>query len=154
MKQYDQAEAWRRKCLAVVKEQHGPESAEYAIELTGLGSNLLQQDKLADAEPFLQESLAIRRKLQPEVWTTFNTQSLLGAALLGQQKYADAEPHLVQGYEGMKKSEKDLGHKHHGPPTRQRLTEALERLVQLYDAWDKPVDAAKWRKELAAVPAQ
>ena len=29
-----------------------------------------------------------------------------------------------------------------------RLTEALERLVQLYDAWDKPDDAAKWRKKL------
>jgi hypothetical protein len=25
----------------------------------------------------------------------------------------------------------------------------LERLVQLYDAWGKPDEAAKWRKELA-----
>jgi hypothetical protein len=30
------------------------------------------------------------------------------------------------------------------------LTEALERLVQLYDAWGKPQEAAKWRRELAA----
>ena len=29
-----------------------------------------------------------------------------------------------------------------------RLTEALERLVQLYEATDKKDDAAKWRKEL------
>ena len=34
---------------------------------------------------------------------------------------------------------------------RQHLTEALERLVQLYDAWDKPDEAAKWRKELEAL---
>jgi hypothetical protein len=27
-----------------------------------------------------------------------------------------------------------------------RLTEALERLVQLYDAWGKKDEAAKWRK--------
>jgi hypothetical protein len=28
------------------------------------------------------------------------------------------------------------------------LTEALKRLVRLYDAWGKPDEAAKWRKEL------
>jgi hypothetical protein len=26
----------------------------------------------------------------------------------------------------------------------------LQRLVQLYDAWDKPAEAAKWRKALEA----
>ena len=30
------------------------------------------------------------------------------------------------------------------------LIEALERLVQLYDARNKPDEAAKWRKELEA----
>jgi hypothetical protein len=30
------------------------------------------------------------------------------------------------------------------------LTEALERIVELYDAWNKPQVAAKWRKELEA----
>ena len=29
-----------------------------------------------------------------------------------------------------------------------RLTEALERLVQLYDAWGKPDQAAEWRAKL------
>ena len=31
-----------------------------------------------------------------------------------------------------------------------RITESLERLVQLYDAWGKPAQAAEWRKKLAA----
>ncbi len=31
-----------------------------------------------------------------------------------------------------------------------RLTEALERLVQLYEAMGKKDDAARWRKELDA----
>jgi hypothetical protein len=30
----------------------------------------------------------------------------------------------------------------------ERLTEALERLVQLYEAVNKPEQAATWRKEL------
>jgi hypothetical protein len=31
------------------------------------------------------------------------------------------------------------------------LRAAVERLVQLYDGWNKPDEAARWRKELAAV---
>jgi hypothetical protein len=34
------------------------------------------------------------------------------------------------------------------------LREALERLVQLYDAWNRPADAARWRKELEALKKQ
>ena len=34
-----------------------------------------------------------------------------------------------------------------------RLTEALERLVQLYEAMGKKEEAAKWRKELEATKA-
>jgi hypothetical protein len=36
------------------------------------------------------------------------------------------------------------------PEAKVRLTEALERLVQLYDATGNADDAERWRKELAA----
>ncbi len=130
LKQFDQAEVWRRKWRAVVKERAGPESAAYAGELAGLGLNLLLQQKHAEAEKTLRECLTLRAKQQPDAWTTFNTKSLLGDALLGQKKYADAEPLLVEGYEGMKQREAKL------PPQAKdlRLKEALERLVRLYEA--------------------
>jgi eukaryotic-like serine/threonine-protein kinase len=148
-KQYDQAEPWRRKWLAAVKAKDGPEAPAYAGGLTGLASNLLQQNKHADAEPVLRECLAILQKQAPEVWETFHIQSLLGTALLGQKNYVKAEPLLVQGCQGMKKkSRKVLGLYRHGPPTRKCLIESLERLVQLYDAWSKPEEAARWRREL------
>jgi hypothetical protein len=35
-----------------------------------------------------------------------------------------------------------------------RLTEALERLVQLYDAWGQKDKADEWRKRLAAAQAE
>jgi eukaryotic-like serine/threonine-protein kinase len=146
LQQFDEADVWRRKWLAVVKEKDGPESEAYAAGLERLGSSLLLRKKYADAEPILGECLAIRKK-QPVAWTTFNTQLLLGAALLGEEKYADAEPLLVQGYEGMKKSEKEPGQKHHSSSTKERLTEALERLVQLYDAWGMKDKADEWRKK-------
>ena len=154
LKQFDQAEVWRRKLLPVVKLRDGPESALYAGALTRLGSNLLEQKNPAAAEPILRESLAILQKKQPGAQDTFHTQSLLGAALSSRQKYADAEPLLVQGYEGIYKSTKAPRQKNHDPRTGQRVIDALERLVQQYDDWGKPDEAVKWRKELNEAKAQ
>ena len=101
MKQFAEAEAWRRKWLAVVKERAGADSLPYAGELGALGANLLRQEKWTDAESVLREALAVREKKEPDAWATYHTQSLLGGALLGQKKYAEAEPLLIQGYEGI-----------------------------------------------------
>ncbi len=70
LKQYDQAEAWRRKWLAVVKERSGPQSLPYADELAQLGLRMLEQKKWIDAEPVLRECLALREMKQPDAWTT------------------------------------------------------------------------------------
>jgi hypothetical protein len=106
---------------------------------------LLQLKAYADAEPILRECLAIREKTQPDVWTTFNSKSQLGGALLGRKAYAEAEPLLVAGYDGMKRREATIPLQ-----GKDRLSEALERLVQLYEATDRPVDAARCRQELEA----
>src|SRR5262249_13962837 len=148
LKQFDQAEAWRRKWLAVVKERSGADSLPYAGELASLGLNLLHQQKWTDAETVLRECLPLREKTQPDAWNTFNTQSMLGGALLGQKKYADAEPLLLAGYAGLKERAAKIP-----PPGKIRLTEALERLVALYEATGKKDEAAKWRKELNAAKA-
>ena len=139
------AEGWRRKWLAVVKEQAGADSPPYAGELAALGTNLLDQRKWADAEPVLRECAAVREKGDPDGWATFNTQSLLGGALFGQKKFADAEPLLVKGYEGMKAREKAIP-----PQAGTRVPEALDRLIDLYAATDKPDDAEQYR----ALPAK
>ena len=76
------------------------DSPELAGMLAQIGLSLLQQKKWTEAEPLLRECLAIREKTQPDVWSTFNTQSLLGGALLGQKKYAEAEPLLADGLRG------------------------------------------------------
>ncbi len=110
-----------------------------------LGSNLLQQNKWADAETVLRECLPFREKQEPDAWTTFHARSMLGGALLGQKKYADAEPLLLAGYEGMKQREATIP-----AQSKVRLTEALERLVLLHETTGKKDEAAKWRKELEA----
>jgi tetratricopeptide (TPR) repeat protein len=120
-----------------------PDSAIHANALAVRGMTLLIEKKPAEAELKLRECLTIRRKVQPDDWTTFDTESLLGQALLDQKKYAEAEPLLVSGFEGMKKRDGAIPAREKG-----RLTRAIERLVSLYEARGEPDKAAKWRNEL------
>jgi tetratricopeptide (TPR) repeat protein len=145
--QLDKAEGWRRQWLAVVKGQAGADSPAYAGELAGLGFNLLQQQKWADAEPILREGLAVREKKQPDDWSTFNTKSQLGGVLLGQKKYAEVGPLLMAGYEGMKQREAAIPEQ-----GKARLPEALDRLIEFYTATNKPDEVAKWQAERAKYP--
>jgi serine/threonine protein kinase/tetratricopeptide (TPR) repeat protein len=146
--QFDQAEIWRRKCLELTKANDGPQSADHAEALKLLGANLLQQKKPAAAEPILREALVILQTAPQDTRETLDAQSLLGAALLGQQKYADAEPLLHQAYQAMKQLDRKPQHKRGGPPFGPHRVAALERLVQLYEAWGKREEAATWLKEL------
>jgi serine/threonine protein kinase len=143
LRQFAQAETWRRKWLVVVRQRSGADSAAAATQLSALGSILLRQEKWTDAEAVLCECLAIRMDRHPDTWTTFNTRAMLGSALLGQKKYAEAAPLLVQGCAGMLKREAQV-------PARSRsvLTVALERLVQLYDEQEMKEQADEWRQKL------
>jgi hypothetical protein len=73
--------------------------------------------------------------------------SLLGASLSGQKNYAAAEPLLLQGHAGLQQRQASLPPYLNAP---RRITESLQRLVQLYDAWGKPAQAAEWKQKLAA----
>ncbi len=107
--------------------------------------SLLQQQKYAAAEPVLRECLEIRGKKQPDAWETFDTMSDLGVALLGQAKYEAAEKLLLEGCDGLRKRAAKIPAASRQPV----LTEAMERLVDLYDNWGKKDEAERWRRELA-----
>ncbi|HEV3312577.1 MAG TPA: protein kinase [Chloroflexota bacterium] len=140
------------------------EEAEVLYRILGaLGLNLLEQHKWVDAEKVLRECLTACDRLDKSIrertaghhipsvgWTT---RSMLGQSLVGQKKYAEAEHYLMDGYKGGKDlvdTFKGFG----GDPgvlfPMLPIKETMERLVQLYEAWEKPDEAAKWRKELEA----
>src|SRR5262249_13092007 len=87
-----------------------------------------------------RECLRVYEQKAPNTWIRFYTLSLVGGALFGQKKYPGAEPLLLDGYFGMKQREKAI-------PVQSKvwISEAAQRLVQLYDATGKKGDAAKWR---------
>jgi serine/threonine-protein kinase len=159
-----------RELSQLWKKKAGADSTQYAHKLAAWGYNLLQQKKYIEAEPLLRECLAIREKKLPDHTSTYNAKSMLGASLLGQKKFVDAEPLLLQGFEGLKQHvAKDsnpqqqqrqnevferLTRLQAGSPDWYvllvRLSEAAERLTQLYEATDQPEKALRWRTELEA----
>jgi WD40 repeat protein/tetratricopeptide (TPR) repeat protein len=111
--------------------------------LAELTNARLREGKFAEAEGLARECLAIRERDIPDDWRTFNAHSMLGGSLLGQMKYPEAEPFLLSGYEGMKQREVNIPLE-----GKVRLSEALQRLVQLYEATHRPDQAAEWKQKL------
>ena len=150
--QLEKGETVWRELVALGKAQPGPPSSQYASDLASLAQNLLRQNKPAEAEPFLRESLLIREKLQPGVWATLQCKSWLVDSLLEQQKYSDAETLLMSLYATMKERESK-------PPfdgaavssNRQQFLETLDRLIRLSEATNQIDNRKKWQAEKATL---
>jgi tetratricopeptide (TPR) repeat protein len=110
--------------------------------LARLGFLQLQSRNHAGAELTLRECQSIRSEKELDEWTTYNTMSLLGAALAGQGKHEEADLLLREGYEKMRPPAGDMS----------RKREALQRLIEHYETWGRPEEAAKWRRLLGDEP--
>jgi serine/threonine protein kinase len=143
------SESLFREVLVARKTTLGAQHPQVAQTLSALGRNLLAQRKWAAAAPLLRESLAIWDARRPADWNRFDSQSLLGGSLLGQAKFAEAELLLRAGYEGMRDREVKI-------PASKKIyvTEAGERIVQLYEAWGKTEEARAWRAKLKPLSNQ
>ena len=106
----------------------------------------------AEVETSLREVLDSLERVQPDEWERYNCQSILGAALLGQKRYEEAEPVLLSAYEGMMTKQSMVSRSY---PLRPKLhEEAAQRIVQLYEGWGKPEEAAKWQDKLQTEKAR
>jgi tetratricopeptide (TPR) repeat protein len=144
------AEPLRRDNLEIQrKAMPYPEAPPVTLALALLGLNLLKQEKWVEAEKTLRECLELRRKHEAQLWSTYNVMSLVGASLAGQKKFKEAEPLLREGYQGMKEREASIP-----PQARVRLTEALQRLVKLYEDTDRRDRADEYRKQLPPATGQ
>jgi serine/threonine protein kinase/predicted Zn-dependent protease len=133
-----EAEALAREALPTSQEFG---AYLHAWALLNLSEILMATGRAAEAEPLLREALAIRRQLlfagHPRV---ANAESMLGGCLTALQRYAEAEPLLLAGYETLHRADQL---KLWALPRWRR--KAHERLVKLYEAWDKPDKAQEWR---------
>jgi tetratricopeptide (TPR) repeat protein len=126
--------------------------------LAALGWAVTKTGRAKSGEPFLREGIKIcRKKLPRGDWFTADAESLLGGCLLAQGCYEAAEPLLLHGYQGLQAAAGtppltdswpircmlSLHDSPGAPPA--RILRALDRVIELYDAWGKPDQAAKWR---------
>jgi hypothetical protein len=61
-------------------------------------------------------------------------------------RFEEAEPLLLAGYELLLWMQEKIA-----PPDRVVITQAAERITQLYAVWSPPDKAAVWRQRLASV---
>jgi len=121
---------------------HVPGNHVYVADaLNGLGAALIATGAPKQADSLLRESVDIRKeKRGPQSWEVAESKSFLGAALTARQRYAKAKPLLHEAYATLRR-ERSTDDSY----TRQ----ALQHLVQLYEDWRKPEQAAAWRDSLA-----
>jgi tRNA A-37 threonylcarbamoyl transferase component Bud32 len=135
-----EAEAVAREALARGRTKLPAGHPTLAGSLSELGAIMTANGRPQEAMPLLREALDYRRKgLPPGHPKTAQVESQLGGCLLALKQFAEAEPLLLAGYRGLEKDP--------GTPARERA-KARGRLVELYEAWGKPAEAAKWKAEM------
>jgi tetratricopeptide (TPR) repeat protein len=127
------------------RDEYRPESPQLASILTQTSTWLVALKATDRAEPLVREALAVRERTQPDLWSTFNSRSMLGGILLRRGKLAEAEPLLIDGYTGMKQREATIP-----PQGKERLVEAINRLITLAETKGDAAAAERWRTERAA----
>ena len=107
---------------------------------TGVALNHLK--RFEDAESLVREAIeAATRVLGADHWRVADGRSILGAAMAGQRRFDDAEALLLEAHAALETSLPANWRAKKLPP-------ATQRLVDLYDAWDRPDDADAWRARI------
>jgi tetratricopeptide (TPR) repeat protein len=144
--QFAEADKFYWEALEIRRKLLPPHSIPISDTLVAMGQSYRMQNRYADAEIVYREALEIRQKVYPGGdYRIAKTQSFLGAALAGQGRYSEAEALFLAAYEQLATGSAPAVSDGDAQPTT-----TANRLVQLYDAWGKPKEAAKWRDKLAA----
>ena len=90
---YTDAAPVAERYVAIARQKHGEQHAEFAEAISWLGSVYRDQGRIAEAEPLLKRSLAIVEKaLGPDHATVAESLSYLANLYRDQGRYAEAEP--------------------------------------------------------------
>lgn len=139
---YEVADSLFHEALAIRREALGPRHPETITILNNLAGVLYRQGRYAATDSIFRKVLALRReKLGPRHPRTARTLSNLATVLSTQEKYAAAEQHLLDLL-SIRRSTYRSGHP--------ALRESIQKLVDLYEAWDKSIQAQRYRDSLKA----
>jgi serine/threonine-protein kinase len=151
---YDEAAAALQAGLDIARPALGSEHQLIAIYTINLASVQLARAEPKAAEALLREGLRIRlqsprmvpnrRRIFPgDDWSIGATKSLLGASLIALARYHEAEEVLLQARRDLEAL---------SPPPRRDVDATITRLVDLYTAWGKHDEAARYRALRGSTP--
>jgi len=110
---------------------------EFGNSWVALGKILTRTGETTEAESYLRKALDLRTRALPAGHHLIaDAHGALGDCLTSQTRFSEAEPLLCESYKIL---ETRLG------PKDPRTQEARQRLLTLYQAWDKPDEAARYR---------
>ncbi len=135
----DTAEAieLHQQALAIREQALHPDHPDVARSMLASGTVLLQAGEPDKAESLARQCVEVRRRSLPAGhWQVAEAQSLLGACLQARREFESAEELLLQSLDALRESR--------GPSDEHTRT-AIRRLRKLYEAWGRPLEAAKYR---------
>jgi hypothetical protein len=140
-------EAGLARKLDTDEENNSAQGARAAVR-GELGYTAMKEGKFVEAEALFRQALKEYESAPPEnQWDKTRPQgrvvSGLGQALARQGKFAEAERFLIDGFSDLIAKRKTFW----GEPTLM-LREALEAVVQVYNAAGKPEKAAEWQEKM------
>jgi hypothetical protein len=109
---------------------------------------LVEQGKLDEAEPHLQDALRFFRSEaahKPKPDLAAQTANWLGAIQLARHDYAQAETNLLSGWAQFFAAAAEMS------PNERRL--AVSHILSLYQALGNPEQIDVWQKKLESLPA-
>jgi serine/threonine protein kinase len=137
---YEQAEPLFREALAIRREIEG-DHPRTLISAYNLGNLYSQTDRHEQAEPLYREALEGFERVygqdHPYVLLTINS---LARNLISLERFPDAEALAADSYER---------HRARYGPDDEEVEATVELLAELYEAWGRPEQAAKWRDRLS-----
>ncbi len=138
---YELAEPLFVETLEMCQQTLGPDSRDTLITQTALGVLYSRSDRPELAEPLFRDIVTRFRATLPEGhWFLGSALSNHGSSLTKLQHFAEAESNLLEAYELLSAG---LGEEH------VRTRNAAARLIDLYEAWQRPGDAEAWRPRAA-----
>jgi serine/threonine protein kinase/tetratricopeptide (TPR) repeat protein len=141
-----EAAMWARRVLALRGRTLDDTHPAVSTGMQVLGRALAGLDSLDQAEALMRESLKVREdNFPPGHWVIASSVSHLGAVIARRGRFAEAESLLVTSERRLVELRGE-----EAPPVR----DARKRLVMLYEEWNRPDEAARWRALLEESPAE
>ncbi len=135
-KDYARAEAEARRALEIMRQQNMPDHPATIRSLGLLAKVLINAGQPARSAPYLREAMEKFQAATNRAGELANAAGMLGECLMLLKRYDEAERLLIECHAAF---ETDCCKP--GP----EWMEARQRLVELYEAWGKPEQAARYR---------